>query len=135
MEIKISKMTLSDLNDIDFGNNNLLSSFNFPNYECIVAKIENEITGFAILWFSVDDVHIIDIFVKEIYRNKGIGSSLLQELINISKNYNYSEITLEVNVHNLPAQKLYNKFHFERVGIRKKYYNNTDDAIIMTLHI
>ena len=90
MEIKISNMTLSDLNNIDFGNNNLLSSFNFPNYKCIVAKIKNEITGFAILWFSVDDVHIIDIFVKEVYRNKGIGSSLLQELINISKNYNYS---------------------------------------------
>ena len=85
--------------------------------------------------FSVDDVHIIDIFVKEVYRNKGIGSSLLQELINISKNYNYSEITLEVNVHNLPAQKLYNKFHFEKVGIRKKYYNNTDDAILMAIQI
>ena len=135
MEIKISNMTLSDLNNIDFGNNNLLSSFNLPNYKSIVAKIKNEITGFAILWFSVDDVHIIDIFVKEVYRNKGIGSSLLQELINISKNYNYSEITLEVNVHNLAAQKLYNKFHLEKVGIRKKYYNNTDDAIIMTLHI
>ena len=38
-------MTLSDLNNIDFGNNNLLSSFNFPNYKCIVAKIKNEINA------------------------------------------------------------------------------------------
>ena len=42
---------------------------------------------------------------------------------------------LEVNATNIPAQKLYEKFGFKVVGLRKKYYNNKDDAIIMTLSL
>ena len=44
-------------------------------------------------------------------------------------------ITLEVNVKNENAIKLYKKYNFEEVGRRKKYYNNIDDAIIMTLKL
>ena len=46
-----------------------------------------------------------------------------------------NSITLEVNVNNIPAIKLYEKYNFEKVGLRKRYYYGTDDAIIMTLHI
>ena len=50
----------------------------------------------------------------------------------MSKNLNLVSITLEVNENNLDAIKLYEKFGFEKLGIRKKYYNNTDNALIMT---
>ena len=58
---------------------------------------------------------------------------MLEELINIAKERKLKDITLEVNVNNIPAINLYKKYNFKEVGIRKKYYNNTDDAIIMTL--
>ena len=45
---------------------------------------------------------------------------------------NLKTFTLEVNVENTPAIKLYEKFGFKNLGIRKKYYNNTTDAYIMT---
>lgn len=45
-----------------------------------------------------------------------------------------TSITLEVNENNLPAIHLYEKFNFKRLGLRKKYYNNTDNAVIMTLY-
>lgn len=41
-------------------------------------------------------------------------------------------ITLEVNESNLPAIELYKKLGFKTLGKRKKYYNNTHDAYIMT---
>ena len=44
-------------------------------------------------------------------------------------------VTLEVNVHNEIAINLYKKYNFIEVGRRKKYYNNIDDAIIMTKEI
>ena len=50
------------------------------------------------------------------------------------KNLNLKELTLEVNEHNLNAIKLYEKFGFIKVGLRKKYYNRTDNALIMTLY-
>ena len=41
-------------------------------------------------------------------------------------------ITLEVRDDNTPAIELYKKFNFDILGRRKKYYNNVNDAIIMT---
>ena len=35
---------------------------------------------------------------------------------------------------NIPAIKLYQKYNFQTVGLRKKYYNNVDNAILMTLY-
>ena len=77
----------------------------------------------------------MNIVTKKNKRNLGIGTLLLQELINISTQKKLKSITLEVNEKNIPAIKLYEKFNFEKVGIRKKYYNNTDSAILMTFYI
>ena len=59
----------------------------------------------------------------------------MQELIKLSKKSNLKSITLEVNEQNIPAINLYKKFNFEQVGIRKKYYNNSQNAVIMTLKL
>lgn len=143
--LKISNMTISDFEIIsptlaldfdDFWSSSTLrSELNNPNSHYIVAKINKEIVGFAGIWKSIDDIHITDIVVKKDFRKKGIGSSLLQKLIIIVKGLNYKELTLEVNINNEAAKKLYLKFGFKELGIRKKYYNNTDDAIIMTLYL
>ena len=129
---KIAPILLTEFDDfwsVDVLKNELLN----PNSKYIVAKKENEIIGFAGIWKAVDDIHITNIVVKKSFRNKGIGSIVLKQLIEISKlEKNINSITLEVNIKNIPAQKLYEKFGFENVGIRKKYYNNIDDAIIYT---
>ena len=107
-----------------------------PNSKYIIAKKEKEIVGFAGIWKSVDDVHITNIVTAQNHRRQNIGSILLSNLIDLAKKENdITSITLEVNSNNIPAQKLYKKFDFKVVGLRKKYYNNTDDAIIMTKHI
>ena len=59
------------------------------------------------------------------------GSFLLENLISFAKKLNIKVITLEVNECNLSAIKLYNKFNFNKVGVRKKYYDGKDTAIIM----
>ena len=46
-----------------------------------------------------------------------------------------SSITLEVNTNNLTAIHIYKKFNFKETGLRKKYYDNKDDALIMTLYL
>lgn len=140
--IKISAMTLPDLDSIsdiltcefdDFWNYNLFKSeLENKNSMYIVAKFNNQIVGFAGIWLSVDDIHITNIVVKKNCRNQKIGSLMLNNLIELCENRTQKSITLEVNSNNIPAQKLYQKFGFKNVGIRKKYYNNTEDAIIMT---
>lgn len=115
--------------------NTLKEELKNENSTYIVAKENGEIVGFAGIWKSVDDVHITDIVVKKNHRQNGVGSSLLLKLISLTKKMNYKELTLEVNSKNEAAKKLYLKYGFKELGIRKKYYKNKDDAIIMTLYI
>lgn len=142
MNLEIYNMTdydLSLIKDIliddfdDFWTYDVLQEeLNNPNSEYFVAKLENNILGFAGIWKAVDDVHITDIVVKKSNRQTGIGSKLLEKLIQTAKSQNFNSITLEVNEHNQPAVNLYLKYGFKNVGFRKKYYNNKDNAIIMT---
>ncbi len=142
MDLEIYNMTEYDLNllkDIlidefdDFWTYDILKDeLSNPNSEYFVAKLDNNIVGFAGIWKSVDDVHITDIVVKKFTRRSGIGSSLLQKLIQTATSENFKSITLEVNENNLPAINLYSKYGFKKVGFRKKYYRNKDNAFIMT---
>lgn len=63
--------------------------------------------------------------------NNGVASALLGKLFEYARKNACAEIALEVNVRNLPAIRLYEKSDFKVVGRRPKFYNNTDDAILM----
>jgi len=140
--IEIYDMTFNDIKTLepifhtefdDFWTiDNLKSELGNPNSKCIVAKLDDKIVGFAGIWFSVDDAHITNIVVHKAFRHKGIGSILLEKLIELSKVK--SSLTLEVNTKNECAYNLYLKYGFKNLGIRKKYYKNLDDAYIMTLY-
>lgn len=144
--ILINKMTNEDLEKIK---DNLSKDFdNFWDYEIlkeelnsrtskyIVAKKSNNIiVGFAGIKIILDEAEIMNIVTKKEERHQGIGKLLLNEIIKISKENNIYLINLEVNAKNTIAINLYKKYNFKEVGLRKKYYNGQDDAILMTLKI
>ena len=143
MDFKIDKMSLEDLISIkdilttefdDFWNYEILKSELESNnsYFFVAKNISGEIVGFAGIKIILDEADIMNIVIKKDFRNNGIGSLLLDYLISYSKSINLKTITLEVNEINIPAIKLYEKFDFEKLGIRKKYYNGSRDAYIMT---
>lgn len=101
----------------------------------LVAKENENILGFAGIIILPDDIEITNIVTKKSERKKGIGNLLLEKIIEISKETEKEFISLEVNEKNIIAINLYEKFGFEKVGLRKKYYNGIDDAIIMTRKI
>ncbi len=101
----------------------------------IVAKKNEEIVGFAGIIILPDDVEITNIVTKKTERKKGIGKLLLDKLIEMSKTTGKECISLEVNEKNIAAINLYKTSGFEEIGIRKKYYNGIDNAIIMTKKI
>lgn len=110
----------------------LESELKSENSKYIVAKEDNNIVGFAGIWISPVDVQITNIVTKKTERKRGIGTKLLDKLIKMAKDTGRDNITLEVNENNLAAGVLYENAGFEVVGIRKKYYNGKDNAIIMT---
>ncbi len=140
--MEITEMTLDDL---ELMKDTLYSDFdNFWSYNIlkqelenekttyVVAKENNEIVGFAGMMVFMDEATLNNIVVKKSCRGRGIGGELLEALIEICADLNLKTFTLEVNTSNIPAIKLYEKFGFQNLGIRKKYYNNSQDAYIMT---
>ena len=135
-------MTLEDLEQMkdtlysDFDNfwsyNVLKQELENKNTTYIVAKENDEVVGFAGLSTCLDEATLNNIVVKKSHRNRGIGGELLEALIELCGELSIRTFTLEVDTENEPAIHLYEKFGFKNLVIRKKYYNNTRDAFIMT---
>lgn len=101
-----------------------------------VAKDNGKVIGYAGMWHVADEGDITNIAVDPACRRKGTASALLQKLIDHANNECYELLTLEVRKSNISAKSLYEKFGFEPIGERKKYYKDTgEDAIIMTLRL
>lgn len=140
--MEITEMTLDDLELMkdtlysDFDNfwsyNILKQELENTNTTYITAKEDGQIVGFAGIMTCLDEATLNNIVVKKSCRGRGIGGELLEALIELCGDLNMKTLTLEVNVSNSPAISLYEKFGFKNLGIRKKYYNNSSDAIIMT---
>lgn len=139
--IQISNMSIKDLEEIadiletDFDNfwnyNIFKSELENGNSKYLVAKIDNKIVGFAGIIPIVDEADISNIVVHKDFRNKKIGSILLEKLFTLAISLNIETINLEVCEANYPAIKLYEKYGFEVCGLRKNYYNNCKSAILM----
>ena len=140
--MEIFTMTLEDLEQMkntlysDFDNfwsyNVLKQELKNKNTTYIVAKENNEVVGFAGVSVCLDEATLNNIVVKKSHRNRGIGGELLESLIELCSELRIKTFTLEVDTENEPAIHLYEKFGFKNLGIRKKYYNNSRDAFIMT---
>lgn len=115
---------IKECNDIEYLNT--LSSYNItlnPFNKILVYVKDDNILGFVDYSKMYENMEINYIFVLGEYRNKGIASKLLKYIID---NNDFSNITLEVNINNTNAIKLYEKFNFKTISIRKGYYNGID---------
>jgi len=94
----------------------------------------SNITGYGGVWIICSrEAHITNLAVDSKYQNQGIGSLLLEELIQLAREAKSAYITLEVRRSNCNARRLYEKYDFQRCGLRKGYYRKSgEDALIMT---
>jgi ribosomal-protein-alanine N-acetyltransferase len=91
------------------------------------------VLGFIGLWLMVGEAHIVTVAVRERYRRMGIGERLVIASVELALDADQEVATLEVRASNEAAQRLYEKYGFARLGLRKRYYtDNNEDAVIMT---
>ena len=96
-------------------------------------NVSENIVGFSGFWMMMEEAHIIAIGVRDGYRRLGIGEGLLIATIELAQILNANVVTLEVRASNEIAQELYNKYGFQVVGRRPRYYSSDgEDAIIMS---
>lgn len=99
----------------------------------LVARVGEQVVGYAGMWLMVDEAHITTFAVHPGWRRRRIGERLLLAMLDLAIARQAREATLEVRVSNLAARRLYEKYGFRPVGIRPRYYSDDgEDAIVMT---
>lgn len=97
----------------------------------LVAKLNHQVIGYTGLFSVFDKGHITTLAVKPELQDQGVGTMLILRLIELSLDKGIRHLTLEVRKSNLKARRLYEKFGFLVVGLRKGYYrDNNEDAIV-----
>jgi [ribosomal protein S18]-alanine N-acetyltransferase len=88
--------------------------------------------GFGCFWAILDEAHITLLAIHPQYQRQGLGRLLLSSLLDKARSIDMARATLEVRASNQGAIDLYEKYGFQLVGRRKKYYqDNGEDGVIM----
>lgn len=145
-ELLIRRMRLADIPEVmaieavSFGRHHWSAeSFAYElrnqigRYYSLIYRPENKVIGYCGYWLILDEGHITTIAMDHRFRGNGLGELLLVKMLDRMGTQSVKWVTLEVRVSNFSAQQLYYKFHFRSMGIRPRYYQDTnEDALIMT---
>jgi [ribosomal protein S18]-alanine N-acetyltransferase len=141
--ILIDYMNIGQLNDvmeverlcftIPWSENSFISDLTEnENAVYFSALTSGRVVGYIGMWVIFDEAHIMNVAVHPEFRRMGIGSVLINKIIETSRLLNLKSMTLEVKKSNYAAIDLYRCFGFIEAGVRKGYYEDTnEDAIIM----
>ena len=100
----------------------------------VVAEAGGRLVGYAGLAAVDRTADVQTIATARDHWGTGLGARLLTHLITAATAFECHEVLLEVRVDNLRAQRLYERFGFEPIGIRKGYYQPGNvDALVMRL--
>lgn len=97
----------------------------------IIITIENIIIGYAVFWVISDIIELQKIAISTEFQQQGYAQKLLKFIDNFAISNNIYKILLEVRESNNAAISLYIKDNYKKIGIRKKYYKNNENAILM----
>ncbi len=132
----IRPMTKDDIDDIleildNWSRNIFFEEIKNPfSYNFVLAS-NDIVIGYLNFWIVPDGIELNNIAIHKNFRGRGFGKLLLQFLIECGKVFKSEKIFLEVKEDNLIAQKLYKKYGFKETYIRKRYYSDNKDAIVM----
>ncbi len=101
----------------------------------LVAESGGGIVGYAGLMCIEPVADVQTIAVVPEFEGRGIGSALLTRLIEEARLGGAADVLLEVRADNPRAQQLYVRFGFEQIHVRRRYYRDGVDALIMRLQL
>ena len=143
--IEITTLSLSDLEQVmeiepvAFGShhwsrqsfmNELLNPTGF--YFAAREQGDGRLLGYSGFWLIGEEAHITTLAVHPDYRRLYIGEKLLIHDVIQARKVGADWVTLEVRVSNDSAQRLYGKYSFRSLGVRRNYYqDNDEDALVL----
>lgn len=103
-------------------------------YSAWVYEEHGCIIGYAVVMLVLDEAHLLNISIAKSHQGRGLGRSLLDDMMQISRGHGAANIFLEVRPSNTAAIHLYESVGFNEMAVRRGYYpaaNGREDAILM----
>jgi ribosomal-protein-alanine N-acetyltransferase len=97
-----------------------------------IVRGRSSIVAYGGFWLLLDEAHIATVASHPDLRGCGLGQWLMLALLDAAMARGAVTSTLEVRAGNLPAKRLYEKLGYEVAGVRKRYYRDGEDGLIMT---
>ena len=104
------------------------SPFGLP---LVALTSESRVAGYLCLKLVLDEAEILDVAVCPSQRGRGVGQSLVEHALRLCQGSNVAQLALEVRVDNQAAIALYRRLGFRETGLRKGYYEDGTDALLM----
>lgn len=96
------------------------------------AEGHGPILGYVCRWLVVDEVQILNLAVHPDHRRQGLGRALMAYVLDEARERLAVTMTLEVRDGNVAAIELYERLGFKRTGVRRAYYGEGRDGVLMT---
>jgi ribosomal-protein-alanine N-acetyltransferase len=96
-----------------------------------VAEHNGVVIGYVCLMSLFEEAQILNIAVAPEQRGRGVARKLMDQAISVARDKDAEVLALEVRASNVSAITLYERSGFVRTGIRSKYYEGVDDAVLM----
>jgi ribosomal-protein-alanine N-acetyltransferase len=110
----------------------------YSGYDCTGAWHGNELVGYSITMPALEEMHLLNLAVAKQWHGRGIGATILQHLIDRAGPTACEVIYLEVRPTNIAGLRLYERFGFRQLGLRRDYYpavTGREDALFLGLNI
>lgn len=107
-------------------------------YFCRIIELNGRLAGYGIMSLGAGEAHILNLCIDGEFRRCGLGRTMLDYLLETARDKDISAAFLEVRPSNEDAIRLYEIAGFEKVGIRKSYYqaeNGREDAVVLSLRL
>lgn len=113
------------------GKEMLKNELNNPLVWFRVLEIDNQVIGYIGGYFYLEDGEILNFLIDKSKQHQGYGTILFESILQEARQKGIKKVTLEVRESNSNAISFYTKFGFSKISIRKHYYQNGDNAIVM----
>lgn len=94
-------------------------------------EMREEVAGYLMAWQVADELHITNLAVAPSRRRSGLGGALLAHALGEAARNGATWCQLEVRTSNVSARVLYERSGFRSIGVRRGYYQDGEDAVVM----
>ena len=109
----------------------IVATYSFP----FVAEYDGIVSGYVCLMSLFEEAQILDIAVAPEQRGRGVAQLLMAHAVAVAREKEAELLALEVRSSNCAAITLYERCGFVRTGLRQKYYEGRDDAVLMEMDL